>query len=251
MPRVRAVFVSDLHLGTRACQAEHFLSFLKEYPSDSLYLLGDIVDFWAMNRSISWGPSHNTVIQKLLRRARRGEQVIVVPGNHDEALRDYCGSDFGGIRLEQEWVHEGLDGRHHWLIHGDAFDQVTRYHKWVALLGDASYNLLVRMNLGLSWLRRQLGLRGHWSLAAFAKHRVKSALDYFFEFEDNVIRATRLRGADGVICGHVHWPKLRESNGIQYANCGDWVDSCTALVEHLDGRMEIVVWHGEAMETVA
>ena len=242
MPRVRAVFLSDLHLGTRASQAERLLDFLKEHPAEKLYLLGDIVDFWAMGRSLQWSAAHNTVVQKLLRRARHGEEVIVIPGNHDEALRDYCGSDFGGIRLEREWVHEGSDGRRFLLVHGDEFDHVTRYHKWVALLGDSSYNLLVRLNLWISWFRRQLGIRGHWSLAGFAKRRVKKALEYFFEFEANVLRAARTRGLDGVICGHVHWAKLREQDGLLYANCGDWVDSCTAIVEHEDGRMEVIEW---------
>jgi len=242
MPRVRAVFLSDLHLGTRACRAESVLAFLREYPADAIYLLGDIVDFWAMGRSLQWAPAHNTVLQKLLRRARHGERVIVVPGNHDEALRSYCGMDFGGIRVEREWVHETAVGKRYLLVHGDEFDQVTRYHRWVALLGDSSYNLLVRVNLWLSWIRRQLGIRGHWSLAGYAKRRVKKALEYLFEFEDNVLRAARARGMDGVICGHVHWAKLREEGGLIYANCGDWVDSCTAIVEHLDGRLEIIEW---------
>lgn len=249
MPRVRAVFLSDLHLGTRACQADRLLAFMKEHPAESVYLLGDIVDFWAMGRSLHWAGSHNTVVQKLLRRARRGEQVIIVPGNHDEALRDYCGSDFGGIRLEREWIHESADGRRFLLVHGDEFDHVTRYHKWVALLGDTSYNILVRMNLWISWFRRQLGLRGHWSLAGYAKRRVKTALEYLFEFEGNVLRAVRAKGLDGVICGHVHWAKIHEHDGLLYANCGDWVDSCTAIVEHLDGRLEVVEWTEDALDS--
>jgi len=242
MLRVRAVFLSDLHLGTRACRAESVLAFLREHPAETVFLLGDIVDFWAMGRSLQWGPGHNTVIQKLLRRARHGERVIVVPGNHDEALRTYCGHDFGGIRLEREWIHETADGRRLLLIHGDEFDQVTRYHKWVALLGDSAYNLLVRMNLWLSLARRILGIRGNWSLAGYAKRRVKKALEYLFEFEACVMKSVRSRGLDGVICGHVHWAKLREEEGLVYANCGDWVDSCTAIVEHLDGRLELIEW---------
>nr|WP_320132398.1 UDP-2,3-diacylglucosamine diphosphatase [uncultured Holophaga sp.] len=251
MPRVRTIFLSDLHLGTRACQAERLLDFLKVYPAENLFLLGDIVDFWAMQRSQQWDATHNTVIQKLLKRARQGERVMVIPGNHDEALRDYCGSDFGGIRLEREHVYEHPDGRRFLLVHGDEFDHVTLYHKWVALLGDASYNALVRVNLWISWIRRQLGMRGHWSLAGFAKRKVKRALEYLFEFEGHVLKAARGRGLDGVICGHVHWARVREEGGLLYMNCGDWVDSCTALVEHLDGRFEIIEWGRAVTEEVA
>jgi UDP-2,3-diacylglucosamine pyrophosphatase LpxH len=242
MPHVRTVFLSDIHLGTRACQAERVLDFLRAHPAENIFLIGDIIDFWAMSRSVNWSASHNTVVQKLLRRARHGENVFVIPGNHDEALRDYCGTDFGGIRLEREWVHELADGRRFLLIHGDEFDQVTRYHKWVAILGDVSYNLLVRMNVWLSWTRRQLGISGYWSLAGYAKRKVKKALQFIFDFEENVIRAAHLRGLDGVICGHIHWATMREVGGLTYVNCGDWVDSCTGIVEHFDGRLELVNW---------
>lgn len=163
MTRVRAVFISDVHLGTRACQADSLLEFLREYESDHVYLLGDIVDFWAMNRSIQWAASHNTVVQKVLRRARHGAQVIFVPGNHDEALREYVGESFGDIRVESEWIHVAADGRRYWLIHGDQYDQVTRHHRWVALLGDVAYNALVRINLLISRVRRLLRRPGYWS----------------------------------------------------------------------------------------
>ncbi len=242
MPAVRSVFISDVHLGTRACQAESLLAFLREYPAHHLYLVGDIIDFWSMSRGIHWSPAQNTVIQKVLRRARHGEQVVFVPGNHDEALRDYRGSAFGDIRVEHEYVHETADGRRFLLIHGDDFDQVTRYHRWVAVLGDVAYNLLVRINGWLSRLRRLLGIPGYWSLAGYAKRRVKTALRFIFDFEDSVMRHVRERGLDGVICGHIHWAALKEMDGLIYANCGDWVDSCTAIVEHEDGRLEMVVW---------
>jgi UDP-2,3-diacylglucosamine pyrophosphatase LpxH len=242
MPAVRSVFISDVHLGTRACQAESLLAFLREYPANHLYLVGDIIDFWGMSRSIHWSPAQNTVIQKVLKRARHGEQVIFVPGNHDEALRDYCETAFGDIRVEREYVHETADGRRFLLTHGDDFDQVTRHHRWVAILGDVAYNLLLSLNGWLSWLRRQLGIAGYWSLAGYAKRRVKTALQFIFDFEDSVIRHVRERGLDGVICGHIHWAALKEIDGLVYANCGDWVDSCTAIVEHEDGRLEMVEW---------
>ena len=242
MPRVRSIFLSDIHLGTRACQADRLLDFLRAYSTDNLFLVGDIIDFWAMNRGIYWTQEQNTIVQKVLRRARHGERVIFIPGNHDEALREYNGTVFGDIEVHREWVHTTADGRRFLLIHGDEFDQVTRYHRWVAVLGDVSYNGLVRINSILSWVRRRLGRPGYWSLAGYAKRKIKTALQFINDFEDSVIRAVRQRGLDGVICGHIHWAALREVGGLTYINCGDWVDSCTAIVEHLDGRMELVEW---------
>ena len=242
MPKVRSVFLSDIHLGTRACQAESLLDFLREYSSEQTFLIGDIIDFWAMSRSICWTPAQNTVVQKLLRRARHGERIVLVPGNHDEALRDYCGTVFGDIEVASELVHETVDGRRFLLIHGDVFDQVTRHHRWVAILGDKAYEFLVRLNAQLSWVRRKLGIPGYWSLAGYAKRKVKTALNFIFDFEESAVHHARDRGLDGVICGHIHWATIREINGLTYINCGDWVDSCTAIVEHFDGRLELVAW---------
>jgi UDP-2,3-diacylglucosamine pyrophosphatase LpxH len=244
MPRVRTLFISDVHLGTRACQAERLLEFLREHPSERTYLIGDIVDFWAMHRGVCWTPAQNTVVQKLLRRARHGERIVFIPGNHDEALRDYLGMSFGDIQVQGEAIHETADGRRLLLVHGDAFDQVTRYHRWVAVLGDVAYNLLVRVNLWLSWIRRTLGTAGYWSLAGFAKRKVKTALSFIFDFEEFAVRHARERGLDGVICGHIHWATIKQVEGLLYANCGDWVDSCSAIVEHLDGRLELIEWDG-------
>ena len=240
MPKVRSIFLSDIHLGTRACQAGRLLDFLREHESDHVYLVGDIVDFWAMQRSIHWTAEQNTVVQKILKRARHQGNVVYVPGNHDEALREYVGLAFGDIRVMQDCVHTAADGRRYLVIHGDAFDQITKYHRWLALLGDHVYDLLVRLNLALSWLRRRLGLAGYWSLAGYAKRKVKSALSFIFDFEEAVARYARERGFDGVICGHIHAAALKEVDGVIYVNCGDWVDSCTAVVEHVNGRLEIV-----------
>lgn len=242
MPTVRSLFLSDIHLGTRACQAERLIEFLRDHVADNLYLVGDIVDFWAMRRGIAWTPAQNTVVQKILRRARRGERVIYIPGNHDEALRDYLDIHFGDIEIVGEAVHETADGRRFLVLHGDVFDQITRHHRWIALLGDFMYDLLVRFNTLLSLVRRRLGVSGYWSLAGFAKRRVKTALEFVFDFEDAAMHAARLRGLDGVICGHIHCATIRESAGVTYVNCGDWVDSCTAIVEHFDGRLEVVAW---------
>jgi UDP-2,3-diacylglucosamine pyrophosphatase LpxH len=242
MPAVRTLFLSDIHLGSRACQADQLLEFLREHPAEKTCLVGDIIDFWAMSRGICWTGAQNTVVQKLLRRARHGERIILIPGNHDEALREYDGTDFGGIELSLEHIHVTADGRRLLVIHGDEFDQVTRYHRWVAVLGDIAYNLMVRANILLSWLRRRLGRSGYWSLAGYAKRKVKTAINFVFDFEDSVMRAARERGLDGVVCGHIHWAAIREVNGLTYINCGDWVDSCTAIVEHFDGQLELVQW---------
>ncbi len=242
MPQVRAIFISDIHLGTRACQADRLLDFLREHPSEYLYMVGDIIDFWSMSRGVYWTTAQNTVVQKVLRRARHGDKVVLIPGNHDEALREHDGTDFGGIQVRNEHIHTTAAGQRFLLIHGDEFDQVTRYHRWVAVLGDMAYNTLVRINTSLSWIRRRLGMSGYWSLAGYAKRKVKTAINFIFDFEDSVIRAVRERGLDGVICGHIHWAALRPMDGVTYINCGDWVDSCTAIVEHLDGSLELVEW---------
>ncbi|MCV2216571.1 UDP-2,3-diacylglucosamine diphosphatase [Thauera sp. Sel9] len=246
MPAVRTIFISDVHLGTRASQAESLRAFLKEYESEYLYLLGDIIDFWAMSRSVQWAPAHNTVVQKVLRRARQGGKVFFIPGNHDEILREYVGAAFGNIRIEREWVHETIDGRRYWLIHGDEYDQVTRHHRWVAVLGDVAYNTLVRLNVVLSRVRRFLHIPGYWSLAGYAKQKVKRAVSFIFDFEDAVAHAAQQRGVDGVICGHIHSASDRRIGKVRYLNCGDWVDTCSAVVEHYDGRIEVLHWGMEA-----
>ncbi|MEY4591262.1 MAG: hypothetical protein RIR18_157 [Pseudomonadota bacterium] len=249
MPEVRSVFISDIHLGTRACQADSLLSFLKEYPSQYLFLIGDIVDFWSMSRGIHWSSDQNTVLQKILRRARHGQQVVLIPGNHDEALRAYVGISFGDIQVEREWIHQTADGKRYLLIHGDEYDQVTYCHRWLALLGDFLYSLLVRLNLTISWFRRKMHRPGYWSLAGYAKRKVKTAVNFIFDFEDAVAHEAQKRQLDGVICGHIHWASMREIAasdslaGTTYVNCGDWVDSCTGIVEHMDGRLELVQWH--------
>jgi UDP-2,3-diacylglucosamine pyrophosphatase LpxH len=241
--RVRAIFLSDIHLGTRACQADRLLDFLKAYESDYIFLIGDILDFWAMrSRGVYWSVTQNTVLQKLLKRARHHVQIVFIPGNHDEAAREHAGTSFGSIRVMMDYVHVAADGKRYLLLHGDEFDQVTRYHRWIVVLGDHAYAALVRLNLLLSWLRRTIGVPGYWSLSGYAKRRVKSALDFVLGFEEAVVRHAKERGVDGVICGHVHVAAIHEVHGIRYVNCGDWVDSCTAIVEHIDGRLELVRW---------
>lgn len=243
MQRVRSIFLSDIHLGTAACQAGALLEFLKAYESEYLFLVGDIIDFWAIHRrGVVWSTEQNTVVQKILKRARHDVKVVFVPGNHDEAVREHAGISFGNIRVERDYLHVAADGRRYLLIHGDEFDQVTKYHRWLAILGDHAYSVVVRLNVWLSWLRRTLGIAGYWSLSGYAKYKVKSAVSFIFDFEDSVLRHARERGVDGVICGHIHSATIQDRAGIAYLNCGDWVDSCTAIVERDNGAMELVRW---------
>jgi UDP-2,3-diacylglucosamine pyrophosphatase LpxH len=238
--RVRTLFLSDIHLGSRACQAERLLAFLKRCECETIFLLGDIVDFWSLRRTVYWPVSHNTVVQKLLRLARHDVDIVYVPGNHDEALREYLDSSFGRVTIKKEFVHVAADGKRYALLHGDQYDQVTTYARWLSVLGDVSYNLLVDLNRTLSWVRRKLGRSGHWSLADYAKRNVQGAASFISGFERAVARHGRALHVDGVICGHIHTPVIQQLDGVLYLNCGDWVDSCTAIVEHFDGRMELV-----------
>jgi len=240
--RVRSLFLSDIHLGSRACRAEQLLSFIKEYDPEYIFLIGDIVDFWAMSRSVYWPASHNTVVQKILKKARHHVNVFLIPGNHDEALREYVDSSFGDINVVREHIHIAADGKRYILLHGDEYDQVTTCHRWVSILGDVSYTVLVHLNRILSLIRRKLGVSGHWSLADYAKRNVLRAVSFISDFENAVVRNVKRRGLDGVICGHIHTPVIKQIDGITYINCGDWVDSCTAIVEHMDGDMQLVRW---------
>jgi len=237
----RAVFISDVHLGTRGCQADLLLDFLRHHESDYLYLIGDIVDGWRLKRSWFWPQAHNDVVQKILRKARKGTHVVYVPGNHDEAARDYCGLNFGGVQVVREAVHEAADGKRYLIIHGDEFDGIVKYARWLALLGDWAYNLALRLNHWFNLARKRLGLP-YWSLSAYLKHKVKNAVEYIGNYEHAVAEEARKRGVDGVICGHIHHAEIRDMQGLIYCNDGDWVESCTGMVEHRDGSLQIVHW---------
>ena len=239
--RYRSVWISDIHLGTPGCRAEALLDFLKSTECETLFLVGDIVDGWQLRRNWFWPQSHNDVVQKLLRKARKGTRVIFVPGNHDEFARRYVGHEFGGIEVAEDWIHVTADGRRLWVTHGDLFDGVVQCANWLAHVGDRMYEFTLRMNRHLNSLRARLGLP-YWSLSGYLKQRVKRAVSYVGDFETAVAREARRRGVQGVVCGHIHHAELREIEGILYANDGDWVESLTALVEHGDGRLEIVDW---------
>jgi UDP-2,3-diacylglucosamine pyrophosphatase LpxH len=239
--RYRTIFLSDTHLGTRGCQADKLLNFLKHNESERLFLVGDIVDGWRLKRWWYWPQAHNDVVQKILRKARKGTKVVYIPGNHDEAARQYLKLSFGKIRVEREAVHTLLDGRRLLVIHGDQFDGIVRYARWLAILGDWSYALALRLNIVFNWCRRGLRLP-YWSLSAFLKHRVKNAVQFMSNYKHAVVAEARRRGVDGVVCGHIHHAETRDMDGILYCNVGDWVESCTALVEDFDGRLAIVHW---------
>ena len=247
--RYRAIFLSDVHLGTRSAQADALLDFLKYTEADVIYLVGDIVDFWRVRRGPYWPQPHNDVLQKLLRKARKGTHIVFIPGNHDECLRDYCGAHFGGMEICREAVHTTATGRRYIVMHGDEFDVVVRYARWLAFLGDRGYELALWTNRPLNWVRRHLGF-GYWSLSAFLKARVKSAVAFIGEYEEALADVARRHQADGVICGHIHHAADRRIGAIHYLNTGDWVESCTAIAETRAGDLTVIRWH-DVMRTRA
>ena len=243
----RTLFLSDIHLGTRGCQADSLLDFLRHHDAETIYLVGDIVDGWRLKRNWYWPQTHNDVVQKLLRKARKGARIIYIPGNHDEWFRDYCGTHFGGVEVMTEAIHKTADGRRLLVIHGDKFDGVVLYAKWLARLGDWSYVMLLKLNTIFNAARRRFGLR-YWSLSAYLKFKVKNAVQFISDFETAVADEARNKGADGVVCGHIHHAEIRDIDGVLYVNDGDWVESCTAVAEHHDGRLEILHWTDPAVQ---
>jgi UDP-2,3-diacylglucosamine pyrophosphatase LpxH len=242
----RTLFISDVHLGTRTSQAEALLDFFRHNDADTIYLVGDIVDFWRVRRGAHWPQTHNDVLQKLLRRVRKGARIVFIPGNHDEGLRDFCGMQFGGIEIVQNTVHKTAAGKRYVVMHGDEFDVVVRTAKWLAFLGDRGYEAALWCNTPLNWVRRHLGL-GYWSLSAYLKQRVKQAVSFIGAFEDAVAAEARRNNADGIICGHIHHAADRMIQGVHYLNCGDWVESCTAIGERTDGTFELIRWSADVM----
>ena len=237
----RAIFLSDIHLGFKGCSAEYLLSFLRSTRCDYLYLVGDIIDIWSMKRRRYWPQAHNNVVRTILGKAKHGTKVIFVPGNHDELLREYDGMTFGNLRVSRRTIHTRLDGQRLLVLHGDEFDSVVRSSPWLARAGSWAYEMLLEANHVVNYARRHLGWP-YWSLAAFLKHRVKNAVSYIASFESAVAYEAKREGVDGVVCGHIHRAEIAEQEGVLYCNCGDWVESCTALVERDDGALEIIHW---------
>lgn len=237
----RSIWISDTHLGTPGANADQLLNFLKHTRSEYLFLVGDIVDGWQLKKRWYWPQRHNDVVQKLLRKARHGTKVVFIPGNHDEAARQYVGMTFGDIEVEADYIHTTVGGLKLWIVHGDLFDHVIQHARWLAYAGDQAYSILLWLNHWLNKARIVFNLP-YWSLSQYLKLKVKSAVSFISAFEHVMVTETRRRGCDGIVCGHIHKPELRSINGIIYANDGDWVESLSALVEHHDGRLELIEW---------
>lgn len=238
MKRYRTAWISDVHLGTKGSQAEALLEFLRDYDFETLYVVGDLIDVWQLRRGIYWPQTHNDVIQKILRKGRKGTRIVYIPGNHDEFVSGFLGG-YGSVEVCPRAIHETADGRRLLVIHGHELDAVVQNIKWLAFVGDVGYQLLLRLNQPVNWLRRFFGL-GYWSLSAAVKRRVKDAVSFIGNFEQAIVRYSREDRVDGVICGHIHWPVIRTIEGVGYYNCGDWVESCSALVEDFKGRIELL-----------
>jgi len=248
----RSIFISDVHLGVKDCKAEQLNNFLKHNTCDTLYLVGDIIDGWKVQQNkLRWKQSHTNVVRRILGHAKRGTRVVYVAGNHDEFLRPMIpyGLSFGSVEICNQIEHIGADGKHYLVTHGDLFDGITRLAPWLSFLGDKAYDVILGFNTTFNRWRHRVGL-GYWSLSQYLKQRVKKAVDFIFQFERNLATYCRKRGFDGVICGHIHQAEIKDIDGITYMNDGDWVESCTALVEHWNGRWEIITWSRESDDVV-
>ena len=241
MVQYHSVFISDVHLGTKGSKAELLVAFLREVECQNLFLVGDIFDGWRLRNSWYWNEHHSTVVQKILRMARKGTKVYYIPGNHDEFMREFLEYNFGSIELHNEMTYTGINGNQYIVIHGDKFDIVTLNAKWLAHIGDWAYTTLLNINTALHWIMTKLRLP-YWSLSKWAKNQVKQAVSFVGDYETSLVNYARLKKADGIICGHSHSAKIGMINDIEYMNSGDWVESCTALVEHTDGLWEIITW---------
>ncbi|MBB5720029.1 UDP-2,3-diacylglucosamine pyrophosphatase LpxH [Stakelama sediminis] len=242
--KYRTVWISDVHLGTRGCNAEMLIDFLDHVDSDTMYLVGDIIDGWRLKKKFYWPPAHNDIVWRIMKRAKRNTRIVYIPGNHDEMFRQFTGMNFGGVEIRRQAIHETADGRRLLVLHGDEFDAVMLSHRWLAHLGDAAYTMMMALNRWVNAYRRMMKLP-YWSLSKHAKKKVKNAVEFISDFEEIVAREAKSRGVDGVVAGHIHTADMREIQGVEYFNDGDWVEGCTALVEHFDGRMEILHWGDE------
>lgn len=235
----KTIWISDVHLGTRGCKSHHLLEFLRDNDAETIFLVGDIIDGWRLKSKLYWPQEHNDVVQKILRKVRKGTEVIYIAGNHDEFLRNYIGYEFGGIKICDETEYDAIDGRRFLILHGDRFDGIVRYHKWLAILGDIAYTILLKLNNIVSLIRRKMGFP-YWSLSAFLKSKTKEAVNFVYDYENTISSECERRGFDGIITGHIHTPAIKQIDSITYMNCGDWVENCTALVEDYSGAIKLL-----------
>lgn len=246
--RVRTVFISDVHLGSRGCSADYLLDFLHSVQCDTLYLVGDIIDLWSMKRSFFWPQSHSNVIRTILGKAKHGTRVIYIPGNHDAPFREHVGMQFGNVEIMQDAIHETADGRRFWVLHGDDFDNVIKASPLLSYVGHHLYDFILWLNRHVNSVRRRFGF-SYWSVAAFLKGKMKNAMKYIANYERALASEARKRGVDGVICGHIHRAEITQLDDVLYCNDGDWVESCTTLLEDHDGRLSLLRWteHAEVV----
>ncbi|MEG9269646.1 UDP-2,3-diacylglucosamine diphosphatase [Qipengyuania sp. Mu-71] len=244
----RTIWISDVHLGTRGCNHELLIDFLDHTDSETMYLVGDIIDGWRLKKKVYWPPEHNDIVWRILKRAKRGTRIVYIPGNHDEMVRPFSGMNLGGVEIMRAAFHDTADGRRLMVLHGDEFDTIMLAHRWLAFVGDALYHVMMKLNNWVAGARKRLGLP-YWSISKAAKHKVKNAVEFISKYEEVVARAAAERGVDGVVCGHIHTAEFRtfdhDGKQIEYWNDGDWVEGCNALVEHFDGTMEILHWPDE------
>ena len=242
--KYRSIFVSDIHLGTKFSQADLFLDFMKHHEAENLYMVGDIIDGWALKRKFRWRQSHSDVVQKVLRKARKGTNVYLVTGNHDEFLRPFLPLMLGdNLEVDDAFEYMSVDGKKYFVTHGDIFDSITLTKKWLAVLGDYGYEVLLNLNHILHFFRQRLGIKRYWSLSKYVKDNVKKSVSFITDFEEILSQHAKHKGYDGIICGHIHKAEMKMIDGIEYKNSGDWVESCTALVETLDGEWKVIHWH--------
>lgn len=241
--KYKSIFISDIHLGTKFSKAKNLLNFLKHNESENLVLVGDIIDGWAIKRKFIWPQTHSDVIQKILKKARKGTKVTFITGNHDEFIRPFVPLILGdSLKITNELDYIGVNGKKYYITHGDFFDSITMTKKWLAILGDYGYDLLLHLNALLNFLRRKIGIQKYWSLSKYVKDSVKSSVSFINDFETVLSNHAKNKGYDGIICGHIHKAEIRNIDGVEYLNCGDWVESCTAIVETYDGEFKIINW---------
>lgn len=245
--KVRTAWISDMHLGTRGAQSTALLDFLRDYDFETLYIVGDLIDIWQLRRSRYWPQQHNDVIQKILRKARKGARVIYIPGNHDEMVSEFLGV-YGNITIQKNAFHRLADGRRMLVIHGHELDAVVQNVKWLAFAGDVGYQFLLSLNPAINFVRRRFGL-GYWSLSAYAKKRVKDAVGFISRFEEEIAHYGKQFEVDAVLCGHIHSVAVRQIGNITYYNCGDWVETCSALVEDFSGEIIVVRYRPQKQST--